>query len=140
MVYIFGQVRRTATYRQLYRQCLCHALISQHFTVIGYSNSRTMLNPQCRKSCTTPGLHTEFLSFLRNFKFHDLCRSSGAVVNCVQSWCCKPPFQLIKFTKWSVRLLNYLVGSMQVTTFQCQCECYTSQCVKLPHEDRKQNL
>ena len=30
--------------------------------------------------CTTLGLHTEFLSFLRNFKSHDLCRSSGAVV------------------------------------------------------------
>ena len=32
-------------------------------TVIGYSNPRTVLNPRCRKSCTTPGLHTEFLSF-----------------------------------------------------------------------------
>ena len=30
-------------------------------TVIGYSNPRTVLNPQYRKSCTTPGLHTEFL-------------------------------------------------------------------------------
>ena len=30
-------------------------------SVIGYSNPRTVLNPQYRKSCTTPGLHTEFL-------------------------------------------------------------------------------
>ena len=43
---------------------------------MGYSKPQTVLNPQCGKSCTTPGLHTEFFFFCTTWSFATFVRLS----------------------------------------------------------------
>ena len=43
-----------------------------------FQKIHTYMNSKSSKARITPGLHTHRVS-LRNFKFHDLCRSSGTV-------------------------------------------------------------
>ena len=73
-----GKVKRREIIASAFEQCFPdfheHSpsrpedeLCKLFFSVIGYSSPRTVLIPHCGKSCTAPGLHTEFLCATLSF-------------------------------------------------------------------------